>query len=299
MGDPEACGPLSRPGRIAPSRSDPARRADRATALLWDGAQRALEPLLPVECAVCRAPSRSLCRACRRLLHRTCRAPRRVEATAPHLAGLPTVAAGPYEFELATCIMALKDAGRTDLLPVLAPMLARALEAALGTAGAPVQLVPIPTSAASLRRRWLDPVEELLRRCQRSAQLPPGAQVRPWLGHRSRQPGAAGELLRPRSAQKTRDARGRGAGSGPFLVQRPLGRSWAGARDRPVVLVDDVLTTGATLARARRCLEAAGFVVTGAVVLAAVRAPSSGGGGAAGGEPERSPGGEAEDEIRM
>lgn len=229
----------------------------------------------------------ALCAPCRRLLYRTTARPLRVERHARHAAGLPIVAAGAYEHELATCILAMKQAGRTDLVPVLAPVLGRALRSALGTQGpscpVPVELVGIPSSARALRRRWYDPVEELLAACRRSGHLTAHVRVTPWLVHRSRDPGAnlrdLPGRLRPGGggpgAQKTLSADQRlGTGQQRFRVA-PGRRMPGGVRAGPgtVVLIDDVVTTGATLAQARRSLEAAGAEVLGAVVLAAANTP--------------------------
>jgi orotate phosphoribosyltransferase len=48
-------------------------------------------------------------------------------------------------------------------------------------------------------------------------------------------------------------------------------RAAPGAAGRPVLLVDDIVTTGATLAEASRALRAAGWQVCGAAVIAATK----------------------------
>lgn len=42
-------------------------------------------------------------------------------------------------------------------------------------------------------------------------------------------------------------------------------------QDRPVILIDDLVTTGSSLTEARRALETAGLTVLGAAVIAATR----------------------------
>nr|WP_306294152.1 phosphoribosyltransferase family protein [Paenarthrobacter nitroguajacolicus] len=58
---------------------------------------------------------------------------------------------------------------------------------------------------------------------------------------------------------------------GSMRVRRGRGKELRGRR---CILVDDVLTTGATLAEAARAVTLAGGVVSGAVVLAATRPPA-------------------------
>ncbi|MEX5298745.1 phosphoribosyltransferase family protein [Kocuria sp. CPCC 205292] len=240
-----------------------ARALDRAAARVLDRLAEAAEVLLPVECAVCRAPGAALCRGCRLLLRRSCARPFEASSAAPLLdPPLPVVAAGRYAHGLATCVLALKNTGRTDLVPVLAACLATALHrAARDWPPGPVLLVPVPTSPAALRRRWFDPVRLLLEDCSRRGVLPAGAVVDRGLRHRG-----SGTLL-PGPAQKRLGAAGR--------RDRPTGSMRAAAAPGArCVVVDDVLTTGATLGEAARALRAGGAEVVGAVVLAAVRSPA-------------------------
>ncbi|MFI7496492.1 ComF family protein [Kocuria sp. M4R2S49] len=246
-----------------PATPPSARALDRAAARVLDRLAEAAEVLLPVECAVCRAPGSALCRACRLLLRRSCARPFEASSAAPLLdPALPVVAAGRYAHGLATCLLALKNTGRTDLVPVLAACLATALHsAAPDWPPGPVLLVPVPTSPAALRRRWFDPVRVLLDDCARRGVLPAGAVVSRGLRHR-----ASGTLL-PGPAQKRLGTAGRRA--------RPSGSMrCAAAPGARCVVVDDVLTTGATVAEAARALRAGGAEVVGAVVLAAVRPPA-------------------------
>jgi predicted amidophosphoribosyltransferase len=169
---------------------------------------------------------------------------------APPLRPVPVVAAARYGADASRALLAFKDHGRTAVAGYLRPAVHRALAAAprlLGIPG-PFTLVPVPASAAGFRGRGYDPVEELL-----TGTLPPGWQVATgWLAHRRKPLLAA---IRSRSSHA-------GAGS----RQRRH-------RGRDLVVFDDVMTTGATLAATWHALEQAGVRPVGAVVVAAVTAP--------------------------
>jgi ComF family protein len=206
--------------------------------MLRDALLDALALVLPVECAGCGAPDRSLCAACLASL--------RAEPARHALPdGTPVVCALDYAGAVRRAILALKENGRTDVARALAEPLARAM--ALGSAsvtpGARIETLPVPTSRSAFRRRGYDPVALLVRR----------AGVRP-----------VAELAHTRRATQQKhlavDQRASNR-AGSLRARRPL----AGRR---FLLVDDVLTTGATLAEAARAVRAEGGEVVAAATLA-------------------------------
>ncbi|MDW4573335.1 phosphoribosyltransferase family protein [Microbacterium sp. M3] len=196
----------------------------------------ALALLLPVCCAGCDEPDVVLCERCHLAL---APAPRRRRVAAP--GGDIAVWSG-LEFDgvAARVLRAVKEEGRTTLLSACAPAFAAALARA-GAAGA--VLVPMPTSAASYRRRGFRVPDLLARRA--------GLRVRPLL----------------RQARRTADQRGLDRDARRRNVARSLvARDARGLR---VVVIDDVVTTGASLAEAVRALREAGVDVVAAVTFAA------------------------------
>jgi ComF family protein len=205
-----------------------------------DALADALALVHPVECAGCGHPDVTLCAACRvDLIPRVIRR---------ELAPGVTVWSGlTFEGTTARVLRALKGDGRTGLARPLAPALSAAVDAALrstavGTA-TPVRLVPVPTSRASYRRRGFR-VPELLA---------------------ARAGMATARLLA--ASRATSDQRG--------LDHGARRRNMAGAmrvrgesRGARLVVIDDVVTTGATLVEAVRALRHAGADVVGCVTVA-------------------------------
>ncbi|MEU5213346.1 phosphoribosyltransferase family protein [Streptomyces sp. NPDC020742] len=225
--------------------------------------------VLPVACAGCGRPRTELCTGCRRALARDGRGAGRVQPW-PVPPGLPRVWAGaPYADEVRAVLLAHKERGALRLAGPLGAVLAGAVRG-LRPGGGPLLLVPVPSARRAVAGRGHDPVRRIalaaaaaLRRGMGEgagvgAQIFPvaGAQVLPVLRQRRPVADQAGLSARQRRANV----------AGALEVRSTAGRLLRGL---PVALVDDLVTTGATLAEAARVVAAAGGRVIGAAVVAA------------------------------
>lgn len=220
--------------------------------------------ILPAACAGCGAErvrlTAGVCAGCGTLLE-ALRPFRTVPVPPPP--GLPScVTVGAYQGPLRGVLLAYKEHGRHRLARPLGALLATAV-VTLCRPGRPIVLVPVPSTAAAARERHGDHMLRLA-------------------GHAVRRLRAAGweagvtrplqALPRPDSAGL--DTPGRRAAAESSLRIRSGRIRFAGHGSPPegtLVVVDDIVTTGATLATVTRRLEEANMQVAGAAVLAATR----------------------------
>ncbi|GGR79552.1 hypothetical protein GCM10010252_17820 [Streptomyces aureoverticillatus] len=207
--------------------------------------------VLPADCAGCGVPRVALCAECRAALCGA--APRRVRPV-PEPRGLPVVhAAAPYGDAVRAVLLAHKERGALPLAGVLGEALAGAVRAALraslqpgapgeGPAG-PVLLVPVPSARRAVWARGHDPVRRIALAAAgelRGAGVP--ASVLCALRQRRAVADQAGLNSRQRQANL----------AGALEVAVGAGRLLRDAGK--VVVVDDLMTTGASLAEASRAL---------------------------------------------
>lgn len=219
--------------------------------------------LFPTECAGCGALDQVLCPQCRVACGPS--------VTVHHLADGTTVCAAlRYEGVVRACMLALKEHNRTDIAAVVGSALAAAIEAAASAAadtppGAPavaptdtpavapavapaiarqrIEVAPVPTSSAARNRRGYDPVRLLVARAgfvsarvlysRRQGKVQKGLSVAERAANREFSIGTIGPL-----------------------------------NSRCFIIVDDVLTSGATASEAVRAIRQAGGEVIAVAVVA-------------------------------
>jgi len=208
-----------------------------------------LDLVLPLECGGCGAPGTRWCD--------TCAAALRVADDQPHLVtlradpGVPVFALGRYAGTRREAILALKEHGRTDLVLPLARALALGVHRLLswGVVDLPLTVVPAPTRGSAARRRGGDPVAKV---ATIATQHHPAVTVVPAL----RMKALVRDSVGLDSGNRERNVAGR-----VVLRARP-------PRNTDVLLVDDIVTTGATAAESVRTLQTSGAHVVGVLTLA-------------------------------
>jgi ComF family protein len=198
---------------------------------------RLLAMLAPPTCCACAAAAVAgapLCAGCASAM-------RRARPAVVAVAGLDwAVAAAPYDGIGGALVAALKFRGRL----ALAAPIAAAIATAAGARLAGATLVAVPAAPRRRRRRGFDPAEEISRALARGAALPRSQCL-----VRADGPRQVGRARRER------------------LAAPPLVRARGAAPER-AVLVDDVVTTGATLAACGAALRRNGSREVGAVAFA-------------------------------
>lgn len=209
-----------------------------------------LDLILPLECGGCGAPSTRWCDACAEELN--------VRADQPHLftprvdPQVPVFALGRYAGARRQAIVALKEHGRTDLIAPLACALATGIHHLLtwGILDAPMTIVPAPTRRSAARRRGGDPVTRV---AAAAVADHPDIEVVQAL----RMAALVRDSVGLTSTARERNVAGR-------VRLRAVGLP----TPRNILVVDDILTTGATAREAVRSLQTAGADVTGVLVVA-------------------------------
>jgi predicted amidophosphoribosyltransferase len=208
-----------------------------------------LDLILPLECGGCGAPATRWCDTCDIELS--------VSAEQPHVVNpridpqVPVFALGRYVGARRQAILAMKEHGRGDLVAPLARALAVGVHRLLtwGMVETPLTIVPAPTRRSAARRRGGDPVARLARAAVAGH---PDVAVVPAL----------------RLKALARDSVGLGTSAREHNIAGQV--LLRGQRPRTeVVIVDDIVTTGATARESVRTLRAAGIQVAAVLAIAA------------------------------
>lgn len=205
-------------------------------------------------CAGCDRPGSVLCASCAEALRPTVRLRRDVDLSdVVEDLRLPVVCALDYRGVVRRILFRYKDHGIRQLAAAVAPALLASIECAAvraGVSSSTAVLVPMPTRRSSIRRRGFDATELVVRRASAHAEV---AGVEPMLR----------DIRSGGSAKKVgATERERGAIDAFCVAARRL------PPHAPVILIDDIVTTGATIREAASTLVIAGVHVVAVATIA-------------------------------
>jgi len=219
---------------------------------------RILDIAFPARCPGCGREGSPICEACLPALDARLDLPAGVPIGLPSTVPAPLLQlewCAPFAGLVRRALHELKYAGETRVAEPLGQAVARRWRAT--TAGGDV-LVPVPVHAERARRRGYDQAELIAEAAGRRLGIPMSRLL-----ERSRATTAQFDLDRRHRASNVAGAFHLRAG-GEHLGTRPLTGRW-------IVLVDDVVTTGATLSACAAPLLEAGAIGVSAVTVARER----------------------------
>ena len=223
--------------------------------VLGAAANRALDLALPASCAGCRQEGDALCRECRTALDIRLMAEPGVPIGLPADIPAPLLQlewCAPFTGVARRALHSLKYDGERRLAPLMGAAVARRWARA-GAAGE--AFVPVPASPDRVRERGYDQATLIATDAARRLSLPVVEAL-----ERTRATTAQFDLDREARATNLVDA---------FRVRDAAVA--ATVRGRWLVLVDDVITTGATLAACATALLDAGALAVSAIAVARER----------------------------
>lgn len=221
-----------------------------------------LSLLWPCACLVCGAPNRECCARCTAEL----RGAMGHAALIRSPAGAEIWGFGVYDGALRTLLIAYKHGGSTRIAKLLGDLLSGPLREAIRARDGPLPplIVTVPSRPAKVRERGFRHVDLMVRLALRRLRGSGDPRAYVVTGALQTLPGRTGQVGL-QTAQRERNA---------ALLRVPK-RMRGRLRGREVVLVDDIVTTGATLQAAARVLAAVEVRVIGIVVLGATKRRSA------------------------
>lgn len=216
----------------------------------------------PYDCLSCGVEGRLLCAGCRAQLHPAvpccyrCRLPASESNTCENCRATSplrqVLAVTTYEKVAKDLVWRLKFAHAQGAAREIAAMMQQQLT---GAQEIKYLIVPVPTATTRVRQRGYDQARLLARELAHVSRIPcVDLLIRQSQAHQ------VGASRQQRQQQLT----------GAFRIAKPRF-----ARKAHILLIDDVVTTGATLEAAARCLQAAGAASISALVFAQPPAPKT------------------------